>query len=72
MERIDRVVERVQTEILEDIASGRVPSTVASFSELHDYIDANDYGGSDTYDLSLAEINEMQKQVDAWLKDGRQ
>jgi hypothetical protein len=26
-----------------DMRLGRIPATVASFSELHDYVDANDY-----------------------------
>ncbi len=30
-------------EILEDIEAGIVPTTVATFSELHDYIDANEW-----------------------------
>jgi hypothetical protein len=33
-------------EVLEDVACGRVPVTVSSFSELHDYVDANGYGGA--------------------------
>jgi hypothetical protein len=32
-------------EIRDDVADGIVPATVASFSELHDYVDANCYGG---------------------------
>lgn len=39
------VVTRMAEEILADIASGRVPATVSSFSELHDFADANEYGG---------------------------
>ena len=42
---IEHAIERSKAEILEDIAAGRVPSTVSSFSELHDYVDANEYGG---------------------------
>jgi len=32
-------------QITADIRSGRVPSTVRDFSQLHDYVDANEYGG---------------------------
>lgn len=32
-------------EIRKDIATGQVPAHVASFGELHDYVDANTYGG---------------------------
>lgn len=38
-------VERMKREINEDIAAGRVPSDVKFFSELHDHVDANEYGG---------------------------
>lgn len=39
------VIEDMKREILTDIEDGLVPETVASFSELHDYRDANCYGG---------------------------
>ena len=32
-------------QITADIRSGRVPSAVRDFSQLHDYVDANEYGG---------------------------
>lgn len=38
-------IEQAKREIMEDIASGRVPFTVSSFGRLHDYVDANCYGG---------------------------
>lgn len=38
-------IERGKREIQEDIASGRVPFTVTTFGRLHDYVDANYYGG---------------------------
>jgi hypothetical protein len=37
----------MQNEIAADMKSGIVPETVASFSELHDYVDANCYGGAE-------------------------
>ncbi len=37
----------MQTEILRDVSSGIVPATVQNFSELHDYVDANCYGGTE-------------------------
>lgn len=39
------VVAQIKAEILEDIAAGRVPADVKSFGDLHDYRDANCYGG---------------------------
>src|ERR1700726_3754913 len=41
------MAEKMKAEIIEDIQSGVVPNTVADFSELHDYVDANCYGGSE-------------------------
>ena len=37
--------ERGKREILEDIAAGIQPRDVASFSELHDRVEANEYCG---------------------------
>lgn len=41
--RISIYADRIMTEIRNDIASTQVPVTVASFSELHDHVDANCY-----------------------------
>ncbi len=38
-------IERMKQEIIEDIKSGQVPANCPSFSALHDYVDANCYGG---------------------------
>lgn len=38
-------IERMKREVLADVKLGKVPTTVKSFSELHDYVDANEYGG---------------------------
>ena len=40
----EQVIEQMVREIKADINSGTVPATIASFSELHDYVDANEYG----------------------------
>jgi hypothetical protein len=42
---IDQTLARMREEILEDIRTHRVPISVSSFSGLHDYVDANAYGG---------------------------
>jgi len=42
---IEYAIERSKTEIDADVRSGLIPVDVASFSELHDYVDANEYGG---------------------------
>jgi hypothetical protein len=41
----DAIVARMKLEIMLDIADARVPNNVASFAALHDYVDANEYGG---------------------------
>ena len=41
------LASRMKTEILADVASGVVPRTVQRFSELHDFVDANLYGGTE-------------------------
>lgn len=42
---LDESIERMKQEIIEDIKAGRVPANCPSFSALHDYVDANCYGG---------------------------
>ncbi len=70
---VRRVVERAKTEILADVASGTVPSTCASYSELHDYTDANGYGGAfeRPFDNNETDFwNAVQDAVDRWIKQG--
>lgn len=42
---LDECIERMKKEIIDDIKAGRVPADCSSFSALHDYVDANCYGG---------------------------
>lgn len=71
---LNDAVERAKREILEDIVSMRVPSNIASFSELHDFVDANEYGGlcdPDAYgDESTDFVIDVQDAVDAWIRAG--
>lgn len=73
--KINALVEKSKLEILQDIEIGVLPESVSSFSELHDYVDANCYGGFCEDDYEVSENyeleNEVQNQVDAWLKNGR-
>lgn len=39
------LVSRMKDEVLRDVFIGTVPADVASFGDLHDYVDANCYGG---------------------------
>jgi hypothetical protein len=74
-------VERAKREILADIEAGKVPATVAGFAELHDHVDANEYGGAceggwwDGTEAERLEAMEfwdrVQDRVDQWLKAGR-
>lgn len=64
-------VTRGKREVLEDVVAGRVPSTVKSYSELHDYVDANEYGGACSdfageFAIEPANDEEAQKQWDYW------
>lgn len=53
------IVEQMKREVMEDIASGNVPASVSSFSELHDYVDANCYGGFCDDDFSDALVEQF-------------
>lgn len=74
------VIERMKREILADIEAGTVPATVRSYSELHDHVDANGYGGAFEHDELIDtpaweefidQINRCQTVVDTWLRTGR-
>jgi hypothetical protein len=70
-DELRQVVERAKTEILADVAAGTVPSTCASFSELHDYTDANGYSGAFERPFDNTETdfwNAVQDAVDRWIK----
>lgn len=62
-------VERAKVEILADIRAGIVPTTVTSFSDLHDYVDANEYGGMTDIPVNLNLANPIQDALDAWIKE---
>lgn len=52
------VVASMKLGIINDINAGIIPPTVKSFSELHNYVDANEYGGFciDTFAEQLIEL----------------
>lgn len=89
---VQETAERIKAEVLADLGvavSSRgdvMPTTVSSFAELHDYVDANTYGGmcSGLYDLLCSDVNDVAANdawmshcdeaidiVDAWLRAGR-
>lgn len=74
-DEIAECVGQVKAEILDDIAKDIQPATVSTFSQLHDSVDANEYGGlcdpEQRGDWTVGDIVVMQDAVDAWLKAGR-
>lgn len=85
-----KTVARMKDEIMSDVRSGRIPASCASFSDLDDCVDANEYGGFCDDDLAdewikkyggrdtneaypdgyMKLIDESQRAIDTWLKDG--
>ncbi len=45
VDKLKKTVERMKREVLDDVKLGQVPSTVKTFAELHNHVDANEYGG---------------------------
>lgn len=43
----NEIAERMKCEILEDVSAGTVPAGVAGYTELHEYVDAYCYGGTE-------------------------
>lgn len=73
---IEKAITRGKEEILEDVRSGRVPSHVKTFGELHDFVDANEYGGlcedeffeNDRPNMSMAAA--VQQRLHEWIACG--
>lgn len=73
---------RAKHEIIMDVLGGIVPHDVKGFAELHDFTDANKFGGA--FDLfsvgsdgtdefmerECAFWNRVQDAIDAWIKSG--
>jgi hypothetical protein len=68
--------DMVRLAILADVRDGVVPRTVGSFSELHSFVDANEYvlailrDQFDGSDESLRVANTIDDEVDEWIKGG--
>lgn len=72
---VTEAIERGKREILEDIRNERVPADVATFSALHDHVDANEYGGlCEGWAMNRADYiavgNVVQNALDAWIRSG--
>lgn len=64
--------KRGKKEIQLDILDGTLPKDVKSFSQLHEYVDANKYGGFFDPDYKLTYSytfeNDVQTLLDHWIK----
>ena len=82
-EGVEVVIRWAKDEIMSDVRKGIVPPSVPDFSTLHDYVDANLYGGADYWPNMPSETdderyvnefcrfwNAVQDSVDAWIKVG--
>ena len=80
----DAAIAAGKAQILADVRRGRIPRSVKSFSELHDYVDANYYGNGfdwpvlpsetedDTYQQAFADFwNRIQDTLSEWIRNGR-
>ncbi len=76
---IAETIARAKQEIIEDVNAGYVPFDVKSFAQLHDFRDANYYGGAfespwDEVDTCSDDFinywNAVQNALDAWIKSG--
>lgn len=63
------IIERAKAEIIEDILSGVLPVMPTSFDELHEYVDANDYGGftTENFTADWDFIVDVQTELGVWL-----
>lgn len=73
---VTQVVAAAKAEILSDVAAGHVPPVAMTFSALHDYADANEYGAAtlaarcdDAWD-AIEVMGRVQERLDTWLRGG--
>ena len=84
-DELEARIERAKAEILADIDRGIVPADVATFAGLHDFVDANEYGGlcEEPFCSTIRGEEDdpshewwafgvlLQDAVDRWLRGGR-
>jgi hypothetical protein len=69
--RLEQAISRGKGELLQDVRQGKIPASVRSFAQLHDYLDANYYGGAfEQNDLTIQEWNQVQAALDQWIAGG--
>lgn len=64
------LAEKIKSEVLRDMLDGRVPMSIHSFSDLHDFVDANMYGTPEVDNpyIDIPIIDDAQCAVDCWLR----
>ena len=65
VKRVEATIDTAKGEILKDVVNGHVPATCKTFSELHDYVDANEYGHPD---IKIAVL--LQEELHKWIVGG--
>ena len=76
-ETIAAAIAKGKAELTIWAAEGDIPRDVGSFSDLHNYLDANGIGGcfdiwadNDDIDVAAAIIGEVWAGLDTWIKTG--
>lgn len=76
---LQETIARAKGEILADVRSGHVPAGVRNFTALHDYVEANEYGGlfenwPADWDIErdpfITFWNAIQDTLDDWITSG--
>ena len=64
------IIERAKDEIRSDVMAGVVPGNLYDFEKLHDYVDANEYGGftEDNFTNDWDFVVDVQAILDKWMK----
>lgn len=64
------IIERAKAEIREDVLLGIIPDNTYSFEDLHNFVDANEYGGftDDNFTADWDFVVDVQNILDAWMK----
>lgn len=75
IQKLNQHIAQGKTEILADIENGTVPEGIKTFSQLHDFVDANEYAGLADIIDEFANIQEfyefanaVQSALDSWLQ----
>jgi hypothetical protein len=65
---VSRAIERAKSQIVDDIKTGVIKCKPTLFSDLHDYVDANFYGGMELFSSDLPTMNHIQSELDVFIK----